>query len=142
MTAQRQENFIMNKEACALASFPSLPKRHPRIVEVPIDEVDPDSGIFSTGCWRGYIGTWEISNAKLYLNRLDGRLRLDGDQPLFADWVSEELRVPLGVGSCISFYPWDKYDHELHLEIKEGVVIGSREVNSGADSAQPGGSDC
>jgi hypothetical protein len=64
----------------------------------------------STALWRGYVGTWEIMNDRLYLVALDGCMLLDSKQTdvmlkdvfphypegLFAQWYSGELRCTRG----------------------------------------------
>jgi hypothetical protein len=65
----------------------------------------PDFGISSTALWRGYIGSWEIVQDRLYLVKLsapDGRdVSLDWMFPgyperVFAHWFSGAIRVPRG----------------------------------------------
>lgn len=58
-----------------------------------------------TACFRGYVGYWEISDNKLFLNSAE---TLDGENfaldslfsntraPIFAEWFSGELRCPTG----------------------------------------------
>lgn len=47
----------------------------------------------SSACWRGYVANWAVVDGKLYLTEIDGAYRLDGSEPLFADWYSGTLRM-------------------------------------------------
>ena|GEM_PF-4471539 len=38
----------------------------------------------------------EIKDGRLLLNRVTGRYKLVGSEPLFAEWFSAELRIPTG----------------------------------------------
>lgn len=59
-----------------------------------------------TGCWRGYIGTWEIIHDRLYLIGLRGWLKNGDDATLvtvfpgytrvFAHWFTDTVRLPQG----------------------------------------------
>jgi len=64
---------------------------------------------FSTSCsalWRGYTGTWEIDNGRLFLIDLNGQLNngrlanvstiFPHQKRVFASWYSGELLVPVG----------------------------------------------
>lgn len=45
-------------------------------------------------CWRGYVGTWEIKNDKLFLNKILGKFKLRSSLPIFANWFSGTLIIP------------------------------------------------
>lgn len=59
MTAQMHEILILNGKKTSMAFCPPLP-RDQRVVEYKEDEIEHDGMIFSTACWRQYVGTWEI----------------------------------------------------------------------------------
>lgn len=59
MTAQIHEILILNGKKTSMAFCPPLP-RDQRVVEYKEDEIEHDSMIFSTACWRQYEGTWDI----------------------------------------------------------------------------------
>ena len=132
MTAQACENLIIDGEETSMAFCPPVPFDDPRIVEVDEDDVkENDSFVFSTACWRGYIGTWEIKDGRFFLNGLRGRFKLTVDEPIFADWFTGVLRIPrgerlqyvhMGFGSV--------YEEELHIKIEEGRVITSRVIDN------------
>jgi hypothetical protein len=123
MTAQAHERLILEGKETSMAFCPPLPD-HPRVIPT-------ENRILSTGCWRGYIGTWELKDGKLYLVSIKGGYRLDGDAPLFADWVTAVLRIPegemlhyvhMGFGSVFEF--------ENHIKIENGVVVQERRIDN------------
>ncbi len=87
----------------------------------------------NTGCWRGYIGTWEIVKNKLYLIDIvayaPGHIKrgLDyifpGKEKVFAAWFKGELRLPQGEllkyvhGGYASIY-----ERDLILDIRYGIL--------------------
>ena len=116
MTAQIHEKLIYEGEETSMAFCPPLPENHPRIKD---DEIK----FVSSGCWRGYIGTWEIKEGKFYLVDIKGKYKLVGDSPIFADWFSGVIRIPrgellhyvhMGFGSV--------FEEELHVKIEKGIV--------------------
>lgn len=122
MTAQFHETLILDGKKTSMAFCPPLPKDQ-RVVELKEDEMDQDSIVFSTACWRQYLGTWEIKDNKFYLVDITGRYRLAEPPPLFADWFTGVLRIPqgkrlhyvhMGFGSV--------FESELHIKIDQGVV--------------------
>ncbi|MBP1688071.1 MAG: hypothetical protein H6Q33_4214 [Deltaproteobacteria bacterium] len=136
MTAQIHEKLILDGEETSMAFCPSLPEGHPRVFEPGPDEVVRDAAdvvLFSTACWRGYQGTWEIKDGRFYLIALRGRFQLRPGSPVLADWFSGVLRVPrgekllhvhMGFGSI--------YEQELHVKIENGKVVTTRVVDSRA----------
>jgi len=96
MTHQIHENIIYEGKDLSMMSFPKVPLDHPRIIELTDEEIfasNKKGRMVSSSCWRGYIGSWEIKAGRLFLIKLDRDLKLDGSEPLFADWVSEELKI-------------------------------------------------
>ena len=144
MTAQVHEDLIYEGEKTSMAFCPPLPATHPRIVELSEEEArdnNVDEGsVFSTACWREYIGTWEIKDGRFYLVDLKGVFKLDGDEPLFADWFTGVLRIPegemlhyvhMGFGSV--------FERERLVKIESGVVtktsmLDNREKEHNLDS--------
>ncbi len=132
MTAQAHEILIIDGETTSMMFCPPLPHNHPRIIAVDEKDVkEEDSYVFSTACWRGYIGTWEIKDGRFYLKDLRGIFKLLGDEPILADWFSGVLRVPrgerlqyvhMGFGSV--------YEEELHIKIEKGMVTASRVIDN------------
>jgi hypothetical protein len=134
MTAQFHENLILNGTKTSMAYCPDLPERHPRLLDrhaegLPGDDGDVDC--YSTACWREYIGSWEIKDGKLYLIRLQGRYRLRGNEPLFADWVSGILIIPRGERLQYVHNGFDSvFAEEVRIRIEKGVVASTRVVDN------------
>lgn len=138
MTAQFHEKLILEGEETSMAFCPPIPTRRSEIIVLNDDEIRADSAagttnsfVFSTACWRQYIGTWELKDGYLYLVRIDGRFKLNSPEPLFADWVTAVLRIPdgellhyvhMGFGSVYAF--------ETHLKIENGVVVDERRIDN------------
>lgn len=123
MTAQFHEILILNGKKTSMAFCPPLP-RDQRVIELKEDEIDHHSIVFSTACWREYVGTWEIKDNKFYLVGITGKFKLIDTSPVFADWFTGVLRIPqgnrlhyvhMGFGSV--------FEHELHIKIDKGIVI-------------------
>ena len=119
-----------------MTTCPPLPPSHPRILyagppgSFKLKEGVP-SVVFSTACWRGYIGTWEVKGGRLYLVNLQGSYEMVGDEPIPADWVSGWLRVPRGeLLEYVHMGFESVYERELHLRVEGGVVVESKTVEA------------
>ena len=127
MTAQLHENMIYEGQDVSMFSFPGFPEDHPRIIELTDKQIwaKGEPRRVSSNCWRRYIGSWVIKEGKLYLLKLDRDYELEGDEPLFADWVTAELHLIMD-----SDFPelraglvgGEKIERVV---IKNGVVIGA-----------------
>lgn len=142
MTAQMHERLIIDGAETSMAFCPPLPEGHARLIAVdPSAAPDPQSSsiLYSTACWRQYQGTWEIKDARFYLTAVRGRFRLEGSEPLLADWFTGVLRIPrgrmlryihMGFGSI--------FEEELHIKIERGAVVSSRVLdNRGRENDDP-----
>jgi hypothetical protein len=126
MTAQILEIITLNGAKRNLVSRPEIPFNHPRIIEHNVDTLqlsDEDLLIWSTAYWRCYQGMWEIKEEKFYLTGIKGRYELTGSKPLFADWYSGTLHIPL----C-EFAPYRQgflhfYEDVLDINIEKGIVL-------------------
>lgn len=144
MTAQMAETLYENGQEYALLTTPleamwaSRRKRRLR----------PRFEFWSTGCWRGYVGTWLIEGDRLWLTDLWGYLGgeeagfadiLPGKpNPLLAEWYSGELRVPTGPLILSSRrWPGGKYETEVFITIERGQVTGRRTVHAEANEEPP-----
>ena len=101
----------------------------------------PEMDALNTGCWRGYIGTWEIVKNKLYLIDIvayaPGYIKrgLDyifpGKEKVFAAWFKGELRLPQGEllkyvhGGYASIY-----ERDLILDIHYGILKNETVVDN------------
>jgi hypothetical protein len=137
VTAQIHELLQLDGESVGLACCPALPEGHPRLVaRAPVI----GSPLNSTACIRGYRGSWAIREGRLYLLALEGIWELAPGEPLFAEWVSGELRAVSGRelryvhGGFAS-----AFEHERLLTVERGVVSASRTIDHGADVPASGG---
>jgi hypothetical protein len=141
MTAQIHERLILDGEETSMACCPALPEGHPRIVEKDRrqgDDDPSDSMLGSTACWRGYQGTWQIKEGRFYLLGLQGRYRLTGREPLFADWFSGVLRIPQGeLLHYVHMGFASVYESEEHIAIERGIVTDTREIDNRRQSNNP-----
>jgi hypothetical protein len=138
VTAQVGEQLILEGQETAMAFCPPIPDDHPRITQLSDEELHKritghniSSLIFSTACWRGYIGTWELKDGRFYLVSVQGRYRIEGTEPIFADWFTGVLRIPegelleyvhMGFGSV--------YEYETHIKIEKGIVVDERRIDN------------
>ena len=124
MTAQVQEDLILNGKKTSMTFCPPLPENDPRIVEIPLEKIKGDGIILSTACWRQYIGTWEIKDGRFYLVGIKGKFKLAEDKALFADWFSGTLIVPEGKILEYVHMGFDSvFERETHIKIENGVVV-------------------
>ncbi len=134
MSAQIHEILIYEGENRSMASCPPLPKFHSRIKDLSEQDTTSDDGgglLLSTGCWRRYVGTWEINDDRLYLVHLKGRYRLEGDGPLFADWFTGVLRLPQGKLLQYVHMGFDSiYEEDVNIEIESGIVTRIATINN------------
>jgi hypothetical protein len=99
----------------------------------------------STALWRGYIGTWAITNNQLFLVKLKGFVQegddvrdidlsyLFPDYPdgVFASWFSGELRCPTGeLLQYVHMGYASVYENDLFIKIEDGLVVDERIVSN------------
>ena len=112
--------------------------------------VKPRFELTSTALWRGYVGTWEIVDDRLYLIELNGRLVGGADASLatffpdfpdrvFANWYSGTIRIPQGKQLKYVHMGYDSaFERDLYFELERGVVVASCVRHNGiADSESP-----
>ena len=96
-----------------------------------------------TALWRGYVGSWEILNGRLYIIGLHGKLE-DGFQVTLADvfpdfperafahWYSGTWRIPQGrQNEYVHMGFGSTYVSDLFIEIEHGLVVGTRIQHNG-----------
>jgi hypothetical protein len=125
MTHQLHENIIYDGKDLSMTTYPKVPVDHPRVIEVTEEDLfaSGQPRVVSSNCWRGYLGSWEINNGRLYLIKLDRNLKLEGTEPLFADWVSEELNIVVEYafeGFRAGLGPGNKMKR---VAIRNGIVV-------------------
>lgn len=140
MTAQIHESLFLDGEQTSMACCPPIPEDHPRVLSFGHEAAmarNPDSFIFSTACWRGYLGTWGIMEDKLFLLKVVGVHELDGEEPLLADWFSGELRVPRG--ELLQYHHMgfaSVHEQELIITIEKGQVTERRLIDNREQMAE------
>ena len=133
MTAQVGEILIYEGSEVRMSFCPPIPD-HIRIADFSNEKLETlakkenlPSVIFSTACWRGYIGTWEIKDGRFYLVKLSGRFELKGDEPLFADWFTGVLRIPQGeMLQYVHMGFGTVFEEELHIKVENGIVTKTK----------------
>lgn len=138
MTVQISEILIYNGEEYQLKSVP---------LEPYLEKHNIIFGATNSACWRGYIGHWLIEGECLYLTNLSAHLAIDGNSrwageevgmdylfpgqnKVFAEWFSGELRIPHGrMIPCV--HGWKDYYHEkeLIIEFVNGKYVSIREID-------------
>jgi hypothetical protein len=137
MTAQIHERLIYEGERTSMAFCPPIPQGHPRIAVLDEEEARRSTEnivIFSSACWRGYIGTWAIQRDRFYLVAVEGKYHLKGSEPLLADWFTGTLRIPRGdVLDYVHAGFATVFEKEIHVRIQAGRVIGWRVIENGGN---------
>ena len=117
MTLQIREKLTYNGEVYEMFDEPL----RSFLYKYDIERLNRTQTIFSTNCWRGYVGHWAIEDDKLYLGELDclelpRRNALDalfpGQQKVFAEWFSGSISTTLN----------EKYMY-LEFKIEKGKLI-------------------
>jgi hypothetical protein len=137
MTAQIHEKLIYQDQTHRLASEPLEPYLKKNNLE------DKFEGTCSA-CWRGYIGTWEIKNYRLYL--IDLKLEHCWEKPhglvgveyifpnqkeVFADWFSDTIQIQEGKMLEYEHLGFSStYEFDLFLKFEKGVLVSSTEVDN------------
>ena len=96
-----------------------------------------------TALWRGYVGSWEIIDDRLYLIGLNGTLEDGTDASLativpgfpdrvFAHWYSGTIRLPQGKQlEYVHMGYGSTFERDLFLEVERGVVVATRVQHNG-----------
>jgi hypothetical protein len=106
----------LDGECVDLVTRPPLPEKHPRI----------RGGGSPTGP-RGYVASWKVKNEHLYLVELRGKYQLIGEEPLFADWVTTDLKIEHGQQSVAPGRGWG-FQEELFVRVDRGMVVRENDV--------------
>jgi hypothetical protein len=134
VTAQYHERLIYDGDETSMAFCPPLPDNHLRITALSIEEFLKGAATgfrFSTACYRLYVGTWELKEGRFYLVGLEGRYKLEGGEPLLADWFTGVLVIPKGEIIHYVHSGFDSvFEQEIHVKINNGVVTETRTVDN------------
>ena len=141
MTAQIHEKLIFEGKLVSMTAFPNIPVGHERI-HINSDEEARQSTapVFSTACWRGYVGSWKIKAGRLYLTAIEGRFKLLGDEPLLADWFSGTLVVPQGKMLQYVHMGFESiYEEQVLISVEKGIVseVTRVDIRNGIEGEPP-----
>jgi hypothetical protein len=128
MTAQIPETLLYNGEKLAMCDEPlSLWLKILSDEESPFEEM-------SSANWRGYVGTWQIKDNRLYLVDLRGKLK-NGAQGsietffpgfhdrVFAHWFSGQIRAP--PGKLLNYFHMgyaSQYEQDVLFLVDRGII--------------------
>lgn len=131
MTAQISETLILDGNKLSMCTEPLADY-------FELSGQSPEFESPHTACWRGYVGTWEIIDDRLYLKKLKGWLR-DGSEiglgdlfpgyarRVFAHWFTDTIRVPQGELLEYRHMGYESlYERDLFLTFEKGVLTGRR----------------
>lgn len=127
MTAQISESIIYEGEnrsllSCPLSDFFSL------------SDTPSPFQMNCTALWRGYLGSWEIIQGRLYLIEIKAGFDDDNQTTLkdifpgfsdrvFAHWYTGELRIPDGEQIQYEHNGFgSQYESDILIQIKQGAV--------------------
>ncbi len=144
MTAQFSEKLNWSGKKLAMCS-------EPLDFWLSANGLNLQFGMSSTACWRGYIGSWEIINDRLYLIGFDARTE-DGkplgledlfpgySKGVFAHWVTREVRCPQGkMLDYVHMGYASTYEMDLYLTFIKGYLVSKRLETNG--KAKEGSTD-
>lgn len=134
MTAQVREIIVYEEQEYRMEEYPLADHIRKMGNEINYDNM-------TSACWRGYIGDWEIILNKLYLTGLSNmtgsgykfsmKTLFPGQEKVFAEWYSGELRIPRGEMIENNYRKHIYvYEEDLFLEIENGILINSRIINN------------
>lgn len=141
MTAQMPDMIVIEGVGHALFSEPLeayyQPERRPHFVPL------------NTANWRGYVASWEVRDGRLYLTKVAGRIcavamtwncpqdqqrevelvdlfPVKAAEPVFAEWFSGTLRVPVGERLQYRHMGYESiYEFDLILSVEKGKVVST-----------------
>ena len=118
MTTQVKERIIIDGEKYPLLNALSLPEDDTKIKQKEGPTYTRSS------CWRGYVGTWEIKDDKLYLiDFSSGKYDVLVNLPILADWITGIGMVATGEIKDSSSWDIETYETETHLTFENGLVV-------------------
>jgi len=125
MTTQVKERIIIDGEKYPLLNALSLPEDDTKIKQKEGPTYTRSS------CWRGYVGTWEIKDDKLYLiDFSSGMYDVFANLPILADWISGTAKVATGEVKANSSWDIETYETEIHLTFENGLVVKTENIKN------------
>lgn len=103
----------------------------------------PEFEFTCTALWRGYVGSWEIIDDRLYLINLTGQMKDGTDANLatifpndpdrvFAHWYSGKVRLPQGNKLKYVHMGYSSvYEKDLFLHFENGILVKTETVENG-----------
>lgn len=129
MTAQASETLIHEGEKVEMCSLPLEDYFRMR-------GETPNFKRWGTACYRGYVGTWEISDGRLFLVKLSAlteagdavnyleTLFPESPERVFAHWYTDTIRLPQGkLLEYVHHAFASTYERDLFIEFDKGVVV-------------------
>jgi hypothetical protein len=128
MTAQVPETLVYNGETLSMCEEPFY-----QYLTLIGEDESPFEATNSAN-WRGYIGSWEIQNDRLYLIGLRGALKAGGagstetffpgfSDRVFAHWFSGRIRAPRGrLLKYVHAGYASEYEQDIMFYVDEGVI--------------------
>jgi hypothetical protein len=125
MTTQVKERIIIDGEKFPLLNALSLPEGD-SIIQHKKGLIEK-----SSNCWRGYVGTWEIRDDKLYLIEFNsGMYDVLTNLPILADWITGIGKVATGEVKASSDWDMESYETEMHLTFENGLVVKTENIKN------------
>lgn len=136
MTAQFTEQIIWQGQKRSLCTEPLEPF-------FELSGLQPEFEAMCSALWRGYVGTWELFNERLYLVGLNGKLKSGQvanvatifpgfPDRVFAHWYSGVLRIPMGgLLQYVHGGYGSVYERDQFITIKRGVMVATSLVVNG-----------
>ena len=125
MTTQVKERIIIDGEKYPLLNALSLPEDDTKIKQKEGPTYTRSS------CWRGYVGTWEIRDDKLYLIEFSsGMYDVLANLPILADWISGTAKVATGEVKASSSWDIETYETETHLTFENGLLVKTENIKN------------
>ena len=130
MTVQIAERLIVEGQEVSLCEEPLAPY-------LALMTNRPRFDASCSALWRGYVGTWELRDGRLWLVAVSGELEsgasvsvdalFPGEAlPIFAGWYSGTLRVPQGQLLDYVHCGYSSiYERDLLVDVEHGVVVKS-----------------
>lgn len=148
MTAQIAERLNYQDEEVAMCT-------NPLSDYFAMGGFEPRFEATCTALWRGYVGSWDIVDNRLYLIGLDGTLEDGTDASLatvfpefpdrvFAHWYSGTIRIPQGKQlEYVHMGYGSTFERDLILDVERGVVVATRVHHNGTAESEdaPAGYD-
>ena len=142
MTAQIPERILIDGKPHWLHADPLY-----RLFATRRTELTSADG-WTTACHRQYVGTWDIADGRLRLVALSTyggeelplsetlrtwflRLVPTDRFPVYAEWFSGRLRIPIGPRLVQGFHGWSSwFTRERVIACRQGRVVRDREVDT------------